>query len=154
MSVYGLYELYHNIAIYRRHYVLKMKRGYTMEEKRILVVDDDQNMLQLLYTFLRDSYRVTTVTNGQEALDAIRQEIPDLMLLDYLMPGMNGKETLEIIRKDEELKDLPVFFLTGVSDTNKISECLKLEPIGYILKPIGKFSLLAKIRAYFEEVDG
>ncbi len=154
MSVYGLYELYHNIAIYRRHYVLKMKRGYTMEEKRILVVDDDQNMLQLLYTFLRDSYRVTTVTNGQEALDAIRQEIPDLILLDYLMPGMNGKETLEIIRKDEELKDLPVFFLTGVSDTNKISECLKLEPIGYILKPIGKFSLLAKIRAYFEEVDG
>ena len=154
MSVYGLYELYHNIAIYRRHYVLKMKRGYTMEEKRILVVDDDQNMLQLLYTFLRDSYRVTTVTNGQEALDAIRQEIPDLMLLDYLMPGMNGKEALEIIRKDEELKDLPVFFLTGVSDTNKISECLKLEPIGYILKPIGKFSLLAKIRAYFEEVDG
>ena len=154
MSVYGLYELYHNIAIYRRHYVLKMKRGYTMEEKRILVVDDDQNMLQLLYTFLRDSYRVTTVTNGQEALDAIRQEMPDLMLLDYLMPGMNGKETLEIIRKDEELKDLPVFFLTGVSDTNKISECLKLNPIGYILKPIGKFSLLAKIRAYFEEVDG
>ena len=154
MSVYGLYELYHNIAIYRRHYVLKMKRGYTMEEKRILVVDDDQNMLQLLYTFLRDSYRVTTVTNGQEALDAIRQEIPDLILLDYLMPGMNGKETLEIIRKDEELKDLPVFFLTGVSDTNKISECLKLEPIAYILKPIGKFSLLAKIRAYFEEVDG
>lgn len=125
-----------------------------MEEKRILVVDDDQNMLQLLYTFLRDSYRVTTVTNGQEALDAIRQEMPDLMLLDYLMPGMNGKETLEIIRKDEELKDLPVFFLTGVSDTNKISECLKLDPIGYILKPIGKFSLLAKIRAYFEEVDG
>ena len=154
MSVYGLYELHHDIAIYRRHYALKMKRGYTMEEKRILVVDDDQNMLQLLYTFLRDSYRVTTVTNGQEALDAIRQEMPDLMLLDYLMPGMTGKETLEIIRKDEELKDLPVFFLTGVSDTNKISECLKLNPIGYILKPIGKFSLLAKIRAYFEEVDG
>ena len=86
-----------------------------MEEKRILVVDDDQNMLQLLYTFLRDSYRVTTVTNGQEALDAIRQEMPDLMLLDYLMPGMTGKETLEIIRKDEELKDLPVFFLIHLS---------------------------------------
>ena len=125
-----------------------------MANEKILVVDDDQNMLQLLYTFLRDSYRVTTVTNGQEALDAIRQEMPDLMLLDYLMPGMTGKETLEIIRKDEELKDLPVFFLTGVSDTNKISECLKLNPIVYILKPIGKFSLLAKIRAYFEEVDG
>ena len=125
-----------------------------MDEKKILVVDDDQNMLQLLYTFLRDSYRVTTATNGQEALDMIREKRPDLVLLDYLMPGMNGKETLEVIRNDEELKDLPVFFLTGVSDTNKISECLKLDPIGYILKPSGKFSLLAKIRAYFEEVDG
>ena len=125
-----------------------------MDEKKILVVDDDQNMLQLLYTFLRDSYRVTTATNGQEALDKIREKRPDLVLLDYLMQGMNGKETLEVIRNDEELKDLPVFFLTGVSDTNKISECLKLDPIGYILKPIGKFSLLAKIRAYFEEVDG
>ena len=125
-----------------------------MDEKKILVVDDDQNMLQLLYTFLRDSYRVTTATNGQEALDMIREKRPDLVLLDYLMPGMNGKETLEVIRNDAELKDLPVFFLTGVSDTNKISECLKLDPIGYILKPIGKFSLLAKIRAYFEEVDG
>mgnify|MGYP000352197853 FL=1 len=125
-----------------------------MDERKILVVDDDQNMLQLLYTFLRDSYRVTTATNGQEALDMIREKRPDLVLLDYLMPGMNGKETLEVIRNDEELKDLPVFFLTGVSDTNKISECLKLDPIGYILKPIGKFSLLAKIRAYFEEVDG
>ena len=124
-----------------------------MDERKILVVDDDQNMLQLLYTFLRDSYRVTTATNGQEALDMIREKRPDLVLLDYLMPGMNGKETLEVIRNDEELKDLPVFFLTGVSDTNKISECLKLDPIGYILKPIGKFSLLAKIRAYFEEVD-
>ena len=125
-----------------------------MDERKILVVDDDQNMLQLLYTFLRDSYRVTTATSGQEALDMIREKRPDLVLLDYLMPGMNGKETLEVIRNDEELKDLPVFFLTGVSDTNKISECLKLDPIGYILKPIGKFSLLAKIRAYFEEVDG
>ena len=125
-----------------------------MDERKILVVDDDQNMLQLLYTFLRDSYRVTTATNGQEALDMIREKRPDLVMLDYLMPGMNGKETLEVIRNDEELKDLPVFFLTGVSDTNKISECLKLDPIGYILKPIGKFSLLAKIRAYFEEVDG
>lgn len=121
--------------------------------KKILVVDDDQNMLQLLYSFLRDSYKVTMVSNGQEAIDSLRKQKPDLMLLDYLMPGMNGKEILEIIRRDENLKDLPVFFLTGVSDSNKISECLKLNPSGYILKPIGKFSLLARIRAYFEDSE-
>lgn len=123
------------------------------KQKKILVVDDDQNMLQLLYSFLRDSYRVTMVSSGKDALESLRKQKPDLMLLDYLMPEMNGKETLEIIRKDENLKDLPVFFLTGVSDSNKISECLKLDPSGYILKPIGKFSLLAKIRAYFEESE-
>ena len=126
-----------------------------MNEKRILLVDDDQNMLSLLHTFLRDSYQVSIATNGQEAIDSLKNDgMPDLMLLDYLMPGMNGRETLEVIRNDEELKDLPVFFLTGVSDSSRISECLKLDPIGYILKPIGKFSLLAKIRAYFEEVEG
>lgn len=121
--------------------------------KRVLVVDDDQNMLQLLYAFLRDSYQVIMADNGKAALESLRSHKVDLVLLDYLMPGMNGKETLEEIRGDEELKDLPVFFLTGVSDSTKISECLKLDPIGYILKPIGKFSLLAKIRAYFEEVE-
>lgn len=121
--------------------------------KRVLVVDDDQNMLQLLYAFLRDSYQVIMADNGKAALESLRSHKVDLVLLDYLMPGMNGKETLEEIRKNEELKDLPVFFLTGVSDSTKISECLKLDPIGYILKPIGKFSLLAKIRAYFEEVE-
>ena len=123
------------------------------EMKRVLVVDDDQNMLQLLYAFLRDSYQVIMADNGKAALESLRSHKVDLVLLDYLMPGMNGKETLEEIRGDEELKDLPVFFLTGVSDSTKISECLKLDPIGYILKPIGKFSLLAKIRAYFEEVE-
>lgn len=122
-------------------------------QKKILVVDDDQNMLQLLYSFLRDAYRVTMVSSGEDALASLREQKPDLMLLDYLMPGMNGKETLEIIRGDENLKDLPVFFLTGVSDSNKISECFKLDPCGYILKPIGKFSLLARIRAYFEESE-
>lgn len=122
-------------------------------QKRILVVDDDQSMLQLLYSFLRDSYRVTMADSGQEALKCLNKQKPDLVLLDYLMPGMDGKETLEQIRSDEKNKDLPVFFLTGVSDSSKISECLKLNPSGYILKPIGKFSLLAKIRAYFEECE-
>lgn len=121
--------------------------------KRVLVVDDDQNMLQLLYAFLRDSYEVVMADSGKAALDCLRTQKADLMLLDYLMPEMNGKETLEKIREDEKLRDLPVFFLTGVSDSAKISECLKLDPIGYILKPIGKFSLLAKIRAYFEESE-
>ena len=121
--------------------------------KSVLVVDDDQNMLQLLYAFLRDSYRVIMADSGQAALECLNTHKVDLILLDYLMPGMNGKETLEEIRKNEELKELPVFFLTGVSDSAKISECLKLDPIGYILKPIGKFSLLAKIRAYFEEME-
>lgn len=119
--------------------------------KRILVVDDDQNMLQLLQSFLRDTYQVTMVNSGKSAIASAKAQKPDLMLLDYLMPELDGKQTLEMIRADETLKDLPVFFLTGVSDSAKISECLKLNPSGYILKPIGKFSLLARIRAFFEE---
>lgn len=119
--------------------------------KKILVVDDDRNMLHLLQSFLRDTYVVTMVSNGKAAIESAKINRPDLILLDYMMPEMTGKETLEKIRQDAELADIPVFFLTGVSDRTKISECLKLNPSGYILKPIGKFSLLARIRAFFEE---
>ena len=119
--------------------------------KKILVVDDDRNMLRLLQAFLRDSYHVFACDNGRKALKIIEEQGPiDLVLLDYLMPDMDGYETLKLIKEDKTMSDTDVFFLTGVSETEKVDSVMELEPAGYILKPIGKLSLLAKINEYFE----
>ncbi len=123
------------------------------DRRTVLVVDDDRNMLRLLQAFLRDNYLVRAVESGEEALSVLKSDDkPDLVLLDYLMPGMDGVETLSRIRDDEEIRDTAVFFLPGVAESAKINECMKLDPKGYILKPIGKLSLLAKLKEYFESI--
>ncbi len=70
---------------------------------------------------------------------------PDLILLDYEMPVCDGKMTLEMIRADEEMKDIPVVFLTAVNDRANIEAVLKLKPAGYFLKPAVKDKLIAEI---------
>ena len=71
---------------------------------------------------------------------------PDLILLDYEMPVCDGRMTLEMIRADEDLKDIPVIFLTAVNDRANIEAVLKLKPAGYFLKPAVKDQLLAELQ--------
>lgn len=79
------------------------------------------------------------------ALSYLNRNKPDLILLDYLMPGIDGRKTLEMIRSTEGLEDIPVIFLTGVSDKNTVMECINLKPEGYILKPVNKDELIEKV---------
>ena len=72
---------------------------------------------------------------------------PDVILLDYEMPVCDGKQTLEMIRSDEDTKDIPVIFLTGLGDMEHIKSVLALKPAAYILKPANKDSLMEKITA-------
>ena len=81
------------------------------------------------------------------ALKKLERELPDLILLDYEMPGLDGKETLEKIRADENMKNIPVIFLTGVADRQNIANVLHLNPMGYILKPPSQDKL-------FEAIEG
>lgn len=74
--------------------------------------------------------------SGMMALKQAKKKLPDLILLDYEMPEWDGKKTLEEIRNDEELEDIPVVFLTAVRDREHIAAVLKLRPSGYLLKPI------------------
>ena len=79
------------------------------------------------------------------ALAYIGRKRPDLILLDYEMPVCDGKMTLEMIRADKDLKDIPVIFLTAINDRANIEAVLKLKPAGYFLKPAAKDRLLAEI---------
>ena len=71
---------------------------------------------------------------------------PDLVLLDYLMPENNGAAVLKEMQSREETKDIPVYFLTGQTDEETIRECLELHPAGYLVKPVAKNALLAKMQ--------
>lgn len=120
-------------------------------KKRILVVDDSGILLRSVKTMLADQYEVAVATDGKKAIERAKRRKPDLILLDYEMPIMDGKETLEELRKDEELKDIPVIFLTSVADRDSIAPVLKLKPEGYLLKPIDQKRMFETIESVLTE---
>ena len=111
-------------------------------KKRILVVDDNGPTLRNIKSMLEDIYDVTIVNSGMNAMKSIGKRKPDLILLDYEMPVCDGRQTLEMIRADDEIADIPVVFLTGVNDREHIAPILALSPAGYLLKPPVKERLL------------
>lgn len=114
-------------------------------KKRILVVDDNGTALRTIKAMLEEEYEVAVAISGAQAMTSIGKKRPDLILLDYEMPVCDGKMTLEMIRADEELKDIPVVFLTAINDRANIEAVLKLKPAGYFLKPPVKDKLLMEI---------
>ena len=111
---------------------------------------DSNIQLRALNVMLKDKYEVRMATSGTQALTMIGKEKPDMIFLDYEMPGCDGKKTLEMIRELAEIKDIPVVFLTGVSDVENIKAVLELKPAGYLLKPADANRILDTI----EEVLG
>ena len=114
-------------------------------KKQILVVDDSGPVLRTIKSMLEDIYDVKIVNSGMNAMKSIGKSRPDLILLDYEMPVCDGRQTLEMIRADDEIADIPVVFLTGVNDREHIEPILKLRPAGYMLKPPVKDTLRSKI---------
>ena len=84
-----------------------------MASERILVVDDEEDILEIVrFNLSRDGYRVTCVTSGEEALRVAKSSPPDLMVLDLLLPGMNGLEVCKTLKKDKNTEHIPIIFLT------------------------------------------
>lgn len=121
------------------------KKADTTDKRRILVVDDNGTALRTMKAMLESQYDVALAISGAQAMTSIGKKRPDLILLDYEMPVCDGRMTLEMIRADEELKDIPVIFLTAINDRANIEAVLKLKPAGYFLKPAVKDQLLAEI---------
>lgn len=115
-------------------------------KKHILIVDDDSRVLRLLQSYLTGRYELATAINGKVALKFLEKKETDLVLLDYEMPTENGPAVLEKIRANEKTKNLPVVFLTGVTEKNKIREVLALKPQGYLLKPVDMEKLSSTIK--------
>ncbi|MCR5000946.1 MAG: response regulator [Lachnospiraceae bacterium] len=120
--------------------------GDLPDRKHILVVDDDSEQLLHIKDQLSEFYEVTLVPSGEAALKYLGRHGVNLILLDYMMPGMNGPEVLERMRMSPELAGIPVVFLTGVTEKETVLKTLvELKPQGYIVKPSKKSELVAKI---------
>lgn len=119
----------------------------TQKRKHVLVVDDNAMMLKMIKEHLHDQYDVATAASGRIALKFLERKKTDLILLDYEMPEESGPVVLEQLRASESTKNIPVIFLTGVTETEKIMEALALKPQNYLLKPVDREKLLEAITA-------
>ena len=113
---------------------------------RILVVDDSPLFLRSMKSMLEDRYEVILANSGKKALEQIPKKRPDLVLMDYEMGEMSGKETFEAMLQDDGMKEIPVVFLTSVSTREKVFGVLEHMPAGYVLKPVDKKFLYEEIQ--------
>ncbi len=119
--------------------------------KMILIVDDDSDFLTIMARWLKNSYQVVGVTSGEEALEYLVQDHPDLILLDYDMPDMDGYEVMARIRHSPLLARIPLIFLTGINDRESVMRIIRHKPDGYMLKSMKKLEILDTLQRFFAE---
>jgi class 3 adenylate cyclase len=116
---------------------------------RILVVDDTPANLQTLASILKEKgYRISVATNGRQALEVVEKVEPDLILLDVMMPEMDGFETCRRLKASEKWHAIPVIFLTAKTETADIVQGFELGAVDYVAKPFNTHELLARVHTH------
>lgn len=117
----------------------------------ILIVDDVIENIQVAMNILQvDNYNFAFAKSGEDALAVLKDGEFDLVLLDIMMPKLDGIETFKIMKEDSKLKDIPVIFLTAKTDVDTIETAFKLGAVDYIIKPFHSGELLARVRTHLE----
>jgi DNA-binding response OmpR family regulator len=120
-----------------------------IENGIILIVDDNPTNLGVLFDFLADSgFQVLVAQDGEDAIEQVEYALPDLILLDVLMPGMDGFETCQHLKAQESTKDIPVIFMTALSETVDKVRGLNLGAVDYITKPLQHEEVLARVKIH------
>jgi len=117
-----------------------------MVKLKIMVVDDDPDILELLKATLEEEYEVTSAELGNEAIEKLKKEVPDLLVLDYVLPDLHGPEICKILRKDPLLVHLPVLMLTGKGEIEDKVKGLESGADDYMVKPFSPQELTARVR--------
>lgn len=122
--------------------------------KKILAVDDDPDILTLIrYNLEKEGYKVSTAESGEEALEKTRKSKADLLILDLMMPGMDGLEVCRILKSDVSTRGIPVMMLTAKSEETDIVVGLELGGDDYLTKPFSPKVLAARVRALLRRGD-
>ena len=120
-------------------------------KKTVFVVDDDPGYLSVIEHWLSQDYHVSCFQHPNEALEGLKVVTPDLVLLDYEMPEMDGCSLMKSIRNDFPDPGIPIIFLTGKNDREHVFRILEYKPDGYLLKTSGRETILDTIRRFFAE---
>lgn len=119
-----------------------------MAKETILVVDDEEDILELIrFNLVREGYKVLCAPSGEKALSLAQLEIPDLMVLDLMLPGIDGLEVTKILKNDSRTKDIPIVMVTAKGEEADIVTGLELGADDYITKPFSPRVLVARVRA-------
>ena len=119
------------------------------KKKNILIVDDDITYMRTIYEWLKGRYHVGMASNGVQAISYLTKNKADLVLLDYEMPIANGPQVMAMLKNDSETDAIPVMFLTGHGDKDRVMSVLQLKPADYMLKTIDRQALLTKLDLFF-----
>ncbi len=119
-----------------------------MSGKQVLVVDDEEDILELVrFNLSREGYDVTCTTTGEDAIKSVRASQPDLLLLDLMLPGMDGFEVARFLKKDPETRNIPIVMLTAKTEEADVLTGLEMGADDYVTKPFSPRILAARVKA-------
>ena len=126
-----------------------------MAREKILIVEDNEDIVEMIaYNLKKEGYRVSTVLDGEEVIGVVKKDKPDLIILDLMLPGMDGLEVCRALKQKEALSAIPIIMLTAKSqETDKIVG-LELGADDYITKPFSPRELIARIKAVLRRTKG
>ena len=128
-----------------------MKADFENKVPTLLVVDDNPKNLQIVALILREvNFKIIIATDGKSAVDLVQRAKPDLVLMDVMMPGMDGFEACKIIKSDPANDNIPVIFLTALSEKVNTVKGLEAGGVDYMVKPFDKEELVTRIRTHLE----
>lgn len=117
----------------------------------VLIVDDNPNNIKIIALILRSlKYKIVIATNGEQAIELVDQIQPDIVLLDVMMPKLDGFETCKLIKSNETYKNLPIIFITALSDTESLVKGFKVGGVDFITKPFNKDELISRVNTHLE----
>ena len=119
-----------------------------LSECTILIVDDTKFNIKILLETLSDDYQLSVAMDGKAALEYMEEVVPDLILLDIMMPGMDGFEVCSTMKKDKRLKDIPVVFLSSMTDINSKAKAFEIGAVDYITKPFEVQEVKARVKTH------
>lgn len=123
--------------------------------KKILAVDDEKHIVRLVQVNLeRAGYEVVTANDGKEALQKVQEENPDLVVLDVMMPYMDGFEVLQNLRRNPSTRDIPVIMLTAKAQDADVFRGWQSGVDCYLTKPFNPMELLSFVKRIFDSLDG